>query len=136
SSNYIGYFIGALGAGFIYRNKKNFLLLNVLLNVISIVIMGITHSYILWIILRFIAGITGGFIFVLTSSIVMDYLASHNLSRWSGYVFSGIGLGIALSGLLVPFIESFYSWEGSWIGLGILSALFLITTLTLWRKIV
>lgn len=136
SSNYIGYFVGALGAGFIYRNKKNFLLLNVLLNVISIVIMGITHSYILWIILRFIAGITGGFIFVLTSSIVMDYLASHNLSRWSGYVFSGIGLGIALSGLLVPFIESFYSWEGSWIGLGILSALFLITTLTLWRKIV
>ncbi|SOC42395.1 YbfB/YjiJ family MFS transporter [Ureibacillus acetophenoni] len=136
SSNYVGYFVGALGAGFIYRNKKNFLLLNVLLNVISIVIMGITHSYILWIILRFIAGITGGFIFVLTSSIVMDYLASHNLSRWSGLLFSGIGLGIALSGLLVPLIESFYSWEGSWIGLGILSALFLLSTLTMWRKIV
>src|SRR5690606_36594270 len=75
SSNYVGYFVGALGAGFIYRNKKNFLLLNVLPNVISIVIMGITHSYILWIILRFSAGVTGGFIFVLTSSIVMDYLA-------------------------------------------------------------
>lgn len=135
SSNYIGYFVGALGAGFIYRNKKNFLLINVLLNVISILIMGITHSYILWIILRFIAGATGGFIFVLTSSIIMDYLASHSLSRWAGLLFSGIGLGIAISGLLVPFIEPFYSWEGTWIGLGILSTLFLLTTLTLWRNI-
>ena len=27
SSNYIGYFVGALGAGFIFRNKKNFLLI-------------------------------------------------------------------------------------------------------------
>jgi len=136
SSNYIGYFVGALGAGFIYRNKKNILLLNVLINVLSILIMGITHSYVIWIILRFIAGATGGFIFVLTSSIIMDYLASHQLSRWSGYVFSGIGLGIAISGLLVPFIEASFSWEGTWIGLGILSSLFLFTTMTLWKKII
>lgn len=134
SSNYIGYFVGALGAGFIYRNKKNFLLANVLLNVFSVIVMGITHSFWLWIILRFIAGATGGYIFVLTSSIIMDYLASKHLTRWSGYVFSGIGIGIALSGLLVPFFENSFSWEGSWIGLGILSALFLMITFYLWRQ--
>ncbi len=135
SSNYIGYFVGALGAGFIYRHKKNHLLINVVLNVLSILWMGLTHSYILWIILRFVAGATAGFLFVLTSSIIMDYLASHLLSRWSGYVFSGIGLGIAISGLLVPFIETTFSWEGTWIGLGILSLLFLIITMILWRRI-
>ncbi|MDM5331865.1 YbfB/YjiJ family MFS transporter [Ureibacillus composti] len=135
SSNYIGYFIGALGAGFIYRNKKNFLLANILLNILSILIMGLIHSFWLWIILRLIAGVTAGYIFVLTSSIIMDYLASHSLSRWSGFLFSGIGLGIAVSGLLVPLIESSYSWEGTWISLGLLSALFFVTTFVLWRQI-
>ncbi|MEO4053810.1 YbfB/YjiJ family MFS transporter [Solibacillus sp. CAU 1738] len=135
SSNYIGYFVGALGAGFIYKKKKNFLMANVLINVISIIVMGLTHSFVLWILLRFIAGATGGFIFVLTSSIIMDYLATHLLTRWSGFLFSGIGLGIAISGLVVPFLESFVSWQGTWIGLGALSALFLCTTLFLWRRI-
>lgn len=135
SSNYIGYFVGALGAGFILKNKKNFLLANVLINVTSIILMGLTHTFALWILLRFIAGATGGFIFVLTSSIVMDYLATNLLTRWSGYVFSGIGFGIAISGLLVPYLEAFVSWEGTWIGLGILSVIFLCTTLLLWRKI-
>ncbi|MEK4228076.1 YbfB/YjiJ family MFS transporter [Solibacillus sp. FSL H8-0538] len=135
SSNYVGYFVGALWAGFIYRKKKQLVIANVLINVTSIIIMGLTHSFALWIILRFIAGATGGIIFVLTSSIVMDYLAANLLTRWSGYVFSGIGLGIAISGLFVPFLEAIVSWEGTWIGLGILSALFLCTTLFLWRNI-
>ncbi len=135
SSNYIGYFVGALGAGFIYRNKKNFLLLTVLLNVLSILIMGLTHSFLLWVLLRFVAGATSGFIFVLTSSIIMDYLASHFQTRFSGFLFSGIGIGIAISGLLVPFIEGIYDWEGTWLGLGVLSALFAISTLVLWKNI-
>lgn len=135
SSNYIGYFIGALLAGFIYREKKKFLLYTVLLNVLSINMMGITHSFWLWIILRFISGATAGYIFVLTSSIIMDYLASKSLTRWSGYLFTGIGLGIATSGLLVPFFEVAFSWEGTWLGLGLLSALLFMTTLFLWRRI-
>lgn len=136
SSNYVGYFVGALGAGFIYRRKKGFLLSNVLLNVLSIIGMGLTHAYALWIVLRFVAGVTSGFIFVLTSSIMMDYLAKHLLTRWSGYVFSGIGIGIAISGLCVPFIEVRFLWEGTWIGLGLLSTTFIVLTLLLWRHIV
>lgn len=135
SSNYIGYFVGALGAGFILKSKKAFLLINVFLNVASILLMGLIDSYSIWLVLRFIAGLTGGFIFVLTSSIVMDYLASHLLTRFGGYVFSGIGLGIAISGLVVPYFELHFSWQGTWLGLGGLSILFLCTTLFLWRKI-
>ena len=40
SSNYIGYFVGALWAGFITKNRKGFLLLSVLINVASVVLMG------------------------------------------------------------------------------------------------
>lgn len=63
----------------------------------------------------------------------MDYLAKRSLSRWSGYLFSGIGLGIAISGLFVPVLEGYFAWQGTWIGLGILSALFLGITYILWR---
>lgn len=135
SSNYVGYFVGALGAGFIYKHKKGFLLSNMLLNVISIIGMGLTHSYVLWILLRFLAGVTSGFIFVLTSSIMMDYLAKQLLTRWSGYLFSGIGIGIAISGLCVPFLETPFLWEGTWVGLGLLSSIFIALTLLLWRHI-
>ena len=135
SSNYIGYFAGALGAGFIYKQKKGFLLGNVVVNVASIIGMGLTHSYEIWIVLRFISGLTSGFIFVLTSSIIMDYLAKNVLTRWSGYIFSGIGIGIALSGLLVPLLEARFQWEGTWIGLGALSALCLAAAFFLWRRI-
>ncbi len=135
SSNYIGYFVGALGAGFIYKGKKVFLLGNVLVNIVSIIGMGLTHSYEIWIVLRFTSGVTSGFIFVLTSSIIMDYLAKNVLTRWSGYIFSGIGIGIALSGLLVPLLENRFHWEGTWVGLGALSVLFLAATLFLWRHI-
>lgn len=136
SSNYIGYFVGALGAGFIAKKKKQFLLWNVVINVLSIILMGICETYLIWIILRFVAGATGGFIFVLTSSIVMDYLAQRLLTKWSGYIFSGVGLGIAISGVVVPYIEGIVHWEGTWIGLGVLSALFFLTTMILWRQVV
>ena len=136
SSNYIGYFVGALGAGFIAKKKKQFLLWNVVINVLSIILMGICETYLIWIILRFVAGATGGFIFVLTSSIVMDYLAQRLLTKWSGYIFSGVGLGIAISGVVVPYIEGIVHWEGTWIGLGLLSALFFLTTMMLWRQVV
>lgn len=135
SSNYIGYFVGALAAGFIFRNKKNLLLLNVFLNVFSVFFMGMTESFWLWIFLRFLAGTTSGIIFVLTSSIIMDYLASHLLTRFSGFLFSGIGIGIAISGLLVPLIELSFDWEGTWLGLGILSGLFFAITILFWRKV-
>lgn len=135
SSNYVGYFIGALWAGFLFRRKKMILLINVLLNVASVIWMGLTEMFMLWLLLRLIAGITSGFIFVLTSSIIMDYLAKEVLTKWSGYLFSGIGLGIAISGLFVPYLELAYTWKGAWLGLGLFSLAFFCVTLVTWRNL-
>lgn len=135
SSNYIGYFVGSLVAGFIYNKKREILTLNIVFNVLSIVAMGLTSVLSLWLILRFIAGLTGGIIFVLTSSIVMDYLAANFLTKWSGFVFSGIGLGIAISGLVVPIFENAIAWQGTWLGLGVISTFFVIVTFVLWRNL-
>lgn len=135
SANYVGYFIGALWAGFITRHPKGILGWCAVINVLSVFGMGMLDGLWIWLILRLIAGITGGLMFVLTSSMLMDYLAGHLLTKWSGYIFSGIGLGIALSGIFVPILESAFSWQGAWIGLGVLSVLFVLTTMFLWRKL-
>lgn len=135
SANYIGYFIGALWAGFIVKNQKKGLHMNAWICVISILGMGIVNSFYIWLFLRLISGITGGLIFVLTSSMLLDYLARHSLTKWSGYVFSGIGIGIALSGILVPYLQKYFSWQGDFIGLSILSAVFVLSNHFLWQKL-
>lgn len=135
SSNYIGYFIGALAAGFMYKKRKNVLIWSVLFNVFSVLLMGFVDAFSVWLLLRFVAGVTGGLMFVLTSSIVMDYLAQRQLSKWAGYLFSGIGLGIAISGLAVPFFVEQFDWQRAWIGLAIISAVLSITIAILWRQL-
>ncbi|MBK3494114.1 YbfB/YjiJ family MFS transporter [Viridibacillus sp. YIM B01967] len=135
SANYVGYFIGALWAGFISQHPKAILGWCALINVLSIFGMGLLDGLWVWLVLRLIAGITGGLMFVLTSSMLMDYLAGYLLTKWSGYIFSGIGLGIALSGIFVPVLASSFSWQEAWVGLGVLSVLCVLTTLFLWRKL-
>ncbi|MEH6942595.1 YbfB/YjiJ family MFS transporter [Bacillus sp. JJ722] len=135
SSNYVGYLAGALLASIIRGNKKRILLWNVAINIFSILFMGVSDDIIIWFILRLVAGFTSGFIFVLTSSIMLDYLASKNLAPWSGLLYSGVGLGIVISGLFVPPLHSYFTWKGTWIGLGILTIVLGVIAITLWRNL-
>jgi predicted MFS family arabinose efflux permease len=120
SSNYLGYLIGAFGAGFITSQRTYHLRIQLVLCIASTGLMGFTSSYILWMILRLLSGISSGLIFVLSSSLVLDALASDNRAKWAGIFYGGVGTGIALTGLIVPVLNSF-TWRGTWIGLMIIS---------------
>ncbi|WP_042346556.1 YbfB/YjiJ family MFS transporter [Bacillus massiliigorillae] len=135
SSNYIGYLAGALLAGIIRGNKKHILLWSIIINIFSILFMGMTDNLVIWFILRFLAGISSGFIFVLTSSIMLDYLASKKLAHWSGLIYSGVGIGIVISGLSVPLLHTFFAWKGTWIGLGLLTILLGAIAIFLWKSL-
>lgn len=124
SSNYLGYLLGALGASVAkWKKGKSFnLKLYLVINIATTLLMGVTESYFLWHILRFLSGLTSGFAFVLASSIVLEGLTRARNNSWSGYVYSGVGFGILLTGLFVPLLNPIFSWNGSWIGLGLLAA--------------
>ncbi|MCL6445312.1 MAG: YbfB/YjiJ family MFS transporter [Alicyclobacillus sp.] len=119
SSNYLGYLVGALSASAL-RWKQNLRLIfriSLMINILSTGAMAATTSFTLWSIFRFVSGVTSGVVFVLASSITLDFLASRKRSTWSGVFYSGVGIGIVISGLFVPVFDRLYGWQGAWLGL-------------------
>lgn len=131
TSNYGGYLLGALLSGVLplKKNKSIYLRGSLLISIITTFIMGLSHSLLFMLIIRFLSGISSAFIFVLASSIVLDTLASRNKTDWSGLFYSGVGLGIFLTGLITPSLNQLFHWEGVWVGLAIVSG---ILTFFVW----
>ena len=46
--------------GVFYRRKKSSLLISVVINVLSVILMGLIEMYSIWLVLRLLAGVTGG----------------------------------------------------------------------------
>ena len=120
SLNYAGYLLGALLCAMLPSLLRN-IFVNVGTLVASIattLLMGLTVSPFSWGILRFIGGVASAMLFVVIAIEVSETLARSCLSRWNSVLFSGVGLGIALSGLLVPFLDRLGGWSAAWLGMG------------------
>ncbi|WP_407270360.1 YbfB/YjiJ family MFS transporter [Radiobacillus sp. PE A8.2] len=131
SSNYAGYFVGAILAGVLplKKHKILYLRLSLIVSILTTWMMGLTHFYLLMLIVRFVSGVVSAFIFVLASSIVLDRLAVAGKTSWSGLFYSGVGFGIFFSTLLIPGLNNLFEWEGVWGGLAIVS---IILTIFVW----
>jgi predicted MFS family arabinose efflux permease len=135
SSNYAGYFIGAILAGVLplKKHKTFYLRGSLVISIFTTCMMGLSHSYIFMLIVRFISGVASAFIFVLASSIVLDKLAVTGKTNWSGLFYSGVGFGIFFSTLFIPSFNNLFMWEGVWVGLAIVSVILTIFV-WLWLK--
>lgn len=131
SSNYAGYLAGAILAGVLplKKHKTIYLRVSLIISVITTFSMGLSHSYILMLVLRFVSGLASAFIFVLASSIVLDKLSTADKTNWSGFFYSGVGFGIFFSTLFIPSLNHLFGWEGVWIGLAIIS---IVLTIFVW----
>jgi predicted MFS family arabinose efflux permease len=77
---------------------------------------------------RLLSGISGGALMVLAAPIVLPHVSPRRRGIASGIIFAGVGLGIAVSGTLVPLLLRGGLTE-VWCGLGVLS---LFLTLAAW----
>lgn len=122
SSNYAGYLAGALVFGYLPRGwRVAGFRLSLVLMVLVTAAMGVLESLAVWYLLRFVAGVLSAAIFVLGSLLVMEALAQRSAIHLSGLMYSGVGVGIALSAVGVAPLCEYWSWQGAWIGLGLLS---------------
>ncbi|WP_018923097.1 YbfB/YjiJ family MFS transporter [Salsuginibacillus kocurii] len=120
SMNYLGYLIGALAARRI-EQKRSVLLYSLWANVITTLWMGFTESMVLWSVLRLASGISSGLVFVLVVSLVMYELTKSGRLSWSGYMYGGVGFGIFISGVSIPFAALNMHWSYIWVLLGLFS---------------
>jgi MFS family permease len=123
SSNYAGYLVGAIIASIVplKRNRAIFLRISIIISILLTLLMGLTYSHTSWMVWRFLSGITSAFVFVLASSLILDQLAKQRKLGWVGVMYGGVGLGIFISGLLVPLLIENFHYEGAWIGLACLA---------------
>lgn len=77
---------------------------------------------------RFAAGLAGGVIMVLAAPTILPHVAPERRGLVAGLVFTGVGLGIAASGTLVPLLLRL-GLAATWSGLGAVS---LMLTLLAW----
>lgn len=73
--------------------------------------------YFLW---RFAAGLAGGVLMVLAAPTVLPHVPPARRGLVSGAIFTGVGLGIAASGSLVPLLLRF-GLVATWCALGVIS---------------
>ncbi|MDM5232497.1 YbfB/YjiJ family MFS transporter [Lysinibacillus pakistanensis] len=121
TSNYLGYLVGALVAGRLQLADKRipFLQIALVMSILTTAFMGFTDTIMVWYVLRFLSGVMSAFIFVVAASLVLDQLARKGKAHLSGLFYSGVGIGIALSAIIVSPIHAIFNWNGTWIALAL-----------------
>ncbi|WP_282608778.1 YbfB/YjiJ family MFS transporter [Pelagibius sp. Alg239-R121] len=135
SLNYLGYLIGALAAGFVTSGpaRTRAFRMALLLSAATTGLMAAGESFAVWGLLRFASGAISGLLFVFSADMVMRVLADAGKPRWLGIHFGGVGIGIAVSGLLVPVLAIAGGWRADWIGLGLLATALALPAI-LWLR--
>lgn len=128
SSNHLGHLVGAVLAAFVPASRARDALLQTSLWMVAAATVGVglTTDYSAWMALRFVAGLAGAGAFVLASAVMLEQLSRRGHLRLSGLFYSGPGIGIAISGLLVLSLNRLLAgepaaWRVEWLLLGILA---------------
>ncbi|HSV77807.1 MAG TPA: YbfB/YjiJ family MFS transporter [Ramlibacter sp.] len=126
AANYAGYFAGALTAARLPLQPRRLGLLALLLTAAFTAAMA-WPSPVLWLALRFAAGVASAWVFVATSVWCLGALVRTGRSDAGGWVYAGVGLGIALTGLYCLFgAAGGISADALWLQLGALAALLML----------
>ncbi|WP_114786898.1 YbfB/YjiJ family MFS transporter [Vibrio tetraodonis] len=126
--NYAGYMVGTLLISSMHnlRNKYNLHQLFLFLAVLSTTLMGVTSNEYGWGVLRFVSGISSVGGLLLASALILNWFKVNNLDHGLGVHFSGLGIGIVISGALVILASNTSDWSGQWIEIGLFGLLFLL----------
>jgi predicted MFS family arabinose efflux permease len=124
AANLGAYLVGALGAGPLARRASTVTIMRamMLLATAAFIACAFPLSFLWFFIWRFASGLSGGVLMVLAAPTILAHVAPSRRGIVSGAIFTGIGLGIAASGTIVPLLLH----EGlrqTWLGLAAVSLL-------------
>ncbi|NYZ16001.1 YbfB/YjiJ family MFS transporter [Azospirillum sp. RWY-5-1] len=124
SINFLGYLLGAVVTGLVPQGAPRTWAFRVSLvaSVSSTAGMGLTTDLVAWSVLRFVSGVASAGMFVLGIAMTLDALARAGRENRAGWLYSGVGIGIAGSGLFVALSGGVLDWSGKWLALGLICA--------------
>ena len=123
ASNYLGYLAGALTASRLGLSLPMLMRASLAGIAMATAAMGAFHGLAAWIILRFVAGVLSAYTLIATSAWALQHLTRAASTNFSGIVYAGVGLGIALTGLFCVVAAQPGVPAGQlWLELGVLAA--------------
>ena len=122
SVHYLGYWLGAVFAAKIPLSPRTMLRLSLLVVGAGTLGMGATDDFTAWLTLRWLNGVCSAWTLVLVGNYYVRHLADNGGAEHQGWVFSGVGAGIAVAGLAcLALMAGGIGSSPSWRILGILS---------------
>jgi len=129
TSNYMGYMLGVLVAASLHKLEYKYYLhrIYLVLSVITSVAMMMTTDVFIWSALRFVAGVCASGGMIIASGLILKWLVKNNHRAELGIHFTGAGLSIIITSLLVEVMLAMSaSWQQQWLALAIMAAIIAI----------
>lgn len=126
--NYFGYLAGAVLCSVVPRliRSRYVAVSSLMLSIATTVAMGLTVSVFWWGTLRLVSGVVSAMLFIIVSAEIGEALVRRGYGHWVGALYGGVGAGIALSGLTIPWLDHVGQWGGAWLGMGALAGILAI----------
>ena len=126
TANAVGYLAGAIGSAWIVSHVRLRLLflIGIVLTAASVLAFATTTSFALLAGLRLLGGVCGAITFVTGAALVMHagaHLAAGRATLMLGIYVAGGGIGIAVSGIVLPPVLAGFDWRAGWLALGLVS---------------
>ncbi len=124
SANYLGYLLGSLIPIFpqFPKNIRSIFIYSIFISIISLFAMGLTNTFEIFILIRFIHGVFSAFVLILGTSLIVSHVQKKGKLFLGTAHFSGVGLGMALSAIVVSYLGFLnFTWDELWFSIGILA---------------
>ena len=134
AANFAGYLAGALAARPLARLPVRHVLRGMMtLATLAFFACATSAAFPWFFAWRFAAGLAGGVLMVLAAPSILPFVPARRRGLASGAIFTGVGLGIALSGTLLPPLLRMGPTT-AWLGLGGLSLLLTVAAWSGWPR--
>lgn len=129
--NYFGYLSGALIAASIsdLHLKDRLYRIGMVVAIASTLMMGLTTDLWVWLLSRYLAGLSSAAAMLLGTGLILNWLMRHNHRPELGIHFSGIGLSIAGCSIAVWLMTPSLDWRQQWFAFCVLACLLIVPAL-------
>jgi len=131
SLNYAGYFVGALSCMWLRFTPTFLIRFALAATVVLTLAMGLLESFVVWAIVRTLAGVMSAWAMVFSAGWGFRKLGELRMPSLGGVIFAGPGAGIVVTGLLAS-LNTAIGWpaRGGWLLCGVLA---LVLLAVIWR---